>query len=136
MKDINQFICTGRLTRDAELTYNNAGTAFCNFSVAYSRSIKKNDQWEDKSCFIEAVLFGKRGESLNQYLNKGQQITITGELDFERWEKDGQKRSKYKLIVGDLRLMGGNKSESSYTPTETGTDDNNGGGSLEEDIPF
>ena len=132
MKDINQFYCTGRLTRDAELSYNNAGTAFLNFSVAYSRSIKKNDQWEDKSCFIEAVIFGKRGESLSQYLTKGQQITITGELDFETWvDKETQKkRSKHKLIVNDLRLMGGNKSEGGYTPTETATDID------EDDIPF
>lgn len=131
MKDINQFLCTGRLTRDAELTYNNSGTAFLNFSVAYSRSIKKNDQWEDKSCFIEAVIFGKRGESLSQYLTKGQQITITGELDFERWEKDGQKRSKHKLIVNDLRLMGGSPNNTNYQQTETVTDTK-----FEDDIPF
>lgn len=133
MKDINIFICTGRLTRDAELTYNNTGTAFLNFSIAYSRSIKKNDQWDDKSCFIEGVMFGKRGESLAKYLIKGQQITITGELDFERWEKDGQKRSKHKLIVHELRLMGSSSNGSGYKQKETGIS-NDGG--FEDDIPF
>ena len=131
MKDINIFIVTGRITRDAELKYTNSGTAVLNGSLAYSRSIKKGDQWEDKSCYIEFIIWGRRGESLKNYLTKGQQVTVSGELDFETWEnKEGQKRSRHKLIVQDIRLMGGKK-EGGYTPKETATDDG-----FEDDIPF
>jgi single-strand DNA-binding protein len=122
VKDLNVFICTGRLTRDAELGYTNSGTEVANFSVAYSRSIKKGDQWEDKSCFIEAVIFGKRAEGISKYLTKGQQVTISGELDFDRWEdKDtGKARSKHRLVNVDIRLMG-SKKDGGYTLHETGT---------------
>jgi len=131
-KDMNIFSCTGRLTRDSELTYTNTGAAICKFSLAYTRNIKKNDQWQDKSCYINCVLWGKRGEALNQYLNKGQQVAINGELDFETWEKDGIKRSKHSLIVDNVVLTGGKKE--GYAPQETGIND--GGGSFEDDIPF
>lgn len=113
MEDINRFLCTGRLTRDSQIAYTNSGTAVLNFSIAYTRSIKKDDNWSDKSCFIEAVIWGKRAEKLNQYLLKGQQITAEGQLDFETWESaDHQKRSRHKLIVDNLRLTGSKKQDS------------------------
>lgn len=132
MSDINRVNIIGRLTRDAELKYANSGTAILDFSMAYSRRIKKGDQWEDKSCFINGVLFGKRAEGLHQYMIKGQQIAVDAELDFEMWEKDGQKRSKHSLVNVNIQLLGGNKQE--YTPSETGVSEN--GGSFEDNIPF
>lgn len=78
--DINRVIIVGRLTRDAELRYTTSGTALTRLSLAVNRRIKQGDQWVDEANFFDSTLWGKKGESLNQYLTRGQQVVIEGEL--------------------------------------------------------
>ena len=52
-------------------------------------------------------MYGKRAEGVMPYLHKGRHVTIDGHLRQERWEKDGQKRSKLKLIVDEIDFTGG-----------------------------
>ena len=84
-EDINKWIGVGRLTRDAELSYTNSGTALCKFSIAVNRRKKQGDQWVDEASFFDIILWGKRGESLNQYLTRGTQLAVEGSLHQERW---------------------------------------------------
>ena len=111
MKNINNYTVVGRLTRQMEVTYTNSGYAIGKFSIAYNRSIKKGDAWEDKSCFIDCTLFGKRAEALLPYMTKGLEVTIYGEIDHETWEKDGQKRSKHSVLVNEINMHGGGKKQ-------------------------
>ncbi len=109
MKDINITVLAGRLTRDAELRYAKSGTAVGAFSLAVNRSVKRGDKWEDEASFFDCTMFGKRAESLQQYLVKGTQLIVSGELEQQRWEKDGQNRSKVVVIVNDVQLVGGKR---------------------------
>lgn len=109
-QDINKWIGAGRLTREAELSYTNTGYALLKFSIAVNRRKKQNDQWVDEANFFDVVVWGKRGEALDQYMVKGQQVMIEGELKQERWEKDGMKRSKVTIEATNIQLVGG-KSE-------------------------
>lgn len=107
MEDVNYVIIIGRLTRDAELKYTNSGLAVSSFSLAVNRRKRSGDNWEDEVSFFDLALFGKRAESLNQYLTKGQQVAVEGSLTQDRWEQDGQKRSKVKIIANNIQLLGG-----------------------------
>jgi len=107
MADINQVMLIGRLTRDAELKYANSGFAIANFSLAVDRNIKKDNNWQDEVNFFNAVIFGKRAEALAQYLTKGKQIAIQGELRQNRWEQEGQPRSKVEIVVNNIQLLQG-----------------------------
>ncbi len=111
MADINHVVLVGRLTKDAELKYTNTGFAIANFSLAVNRRIKKDDNWQEEVSFFNAVLFGKRAEGIHQYLVKGKQIGIQGELRQNRWEQEGQPRSKVEIIVNDIQLLGGRGSD-------------------------
>jgi len=53
------------------------------------------------------VLWGKTAESLNQYLVKGKQVGIEGQLRQNRWEQDGQARSKVEIFATNVMLLGG-----------------------------
>ena len=108
MADINRVILVGRLTRDAELKYTGSGVPVCTFSIAVNRRRKNGDTWEDEASFFDIVLWGKMGETLNQYLVKGKQVCVEGELRQNRWEQDGQPRSKVEIIASNLQLIGGN----------------------------
>ena len=108
MADLNSVNIIGRLTRDADLKYTSAGYAISNFSIAVNRRRKNGDQWVDEVSFFDINLFGKPAESLKQYLLKGKQVGICGELRQDRWEKDGQSHSRVYMVANDIQLLGGN----------------------------
>ena len=143
MADINHVVLVGRLTRDAELKYTAGGQAVCKFSVAVNRRRKQGDQWVDEPSFFDVVLWGRQGETLNQYLVKGKQVGIDGELRQDRWEQDGQNRSRVEIVANNLQLLGsgagnsGNGGASSFgkgqeTPPVSENDSSN----FTDDIPF
>ncbi|MDR2575656.1 MAG: single-stranded DNA-binding protein [Treponema sp.] len=105
--DINHVVLVGRLTRDAELKSIASGQAVCKFSIAVNRSKKNGEQWEDEPNFFDVVLWGRRGEALHQYLNKGKLIGVDGELRQDRWQQDGQNRSKVEIVANNIQLLGG-----------------------------
>ena len=113
MVDINHVVLIGRLTRDAELKSLASGQAVCKFSIAVNRRKKSGDSWEDEPNFFDIVVWGRQGESLHQYLVKGKMVCVDGELRQDRWEQEGQKRSKVEIIANYLQLLGGNPGGSS-----------------------
>ncbi len=140
--DINKVVLVGRLTRDSELKYTSSGTAINKFSIAVNRNRKQGDQWIDEVNYFDITLWGKRGEALQPYLLKGKQVAVEGELRQNRWEQDGQKRSKVEIFAVNIQLLGGRsaggaESTANFQNTETGQ---NGSSSaheeFEDDIPF
>ena len=107
MADVNHVVLVGRLTRDAELKYTPGGAAVCKFSLAINRRRKNGEEWTEEVNFFDIVLWGRQGEALNQYLVKGKQVAVEGELRQNRWEQDGQPRSKIEIIANNLQLLGG-----------------------------
>jgi single-strand DNA-binding protein len=107
MADLNHVVLIGRLTREAELKHTSSGQAVCKFSIAVNRRRKNGDQWEDEANFFDIVLWGRQGESLHPYLIKGKMVGVDGELRQDRWQQDGQNRSKVEIIANNLQLLGG-----------------------------
>lgn len=143
MSDINTVIIIGRLTRDAELKYTNTGVAVCKFSIAVNRRRKSGDTWVEDVNFFDVVVWGKTGEALNQYLVKGKQVAIEGELRQNRWEQDGQPRSKVEISTNNIQLLGGGGTKGRTTSPgreDEGSSYNNQSGyqeeQFEDDIPF
>ena len=112
MADINYVVLVGRLTRDAELKYTASGQAISKFSIAVNRRRKSGDQWEDEVNYFDIVVWGRQGEVLSNYLVKGKQVGIEGELKQDRWTQDGQNRSKVEVIASNIQLFGGNPAAS------------------------
>ena len=127
MADINHIVLVGRLTRDAELKYTASGQAVCKFSIAVNRRRKNGDQWEDEANFFDIVLWGRQGESLNQYLQKGKAVGVEGELRQDRWQQDGQNRSKVEIVASNIQLLGGG--QGAYGGSGNQSQGSQGGGS-------
>lgn len=117
MSELNSVILEGHLTKNAELSFLQTGTAICKFSIANNKS-KKNTagEYESVANFFEAELWGPYAQSMAPHLTKGRHIAITGKLTQDRWEKDGQKFSRVKIVVEELRLFP-LKQETQTTPT-------------------
>jgi single-strand DNA-binding protein len=107
MASYNRVILVGNLTRDIELRYIPSGTAVAEIGMAVNDRIKKGDQWVDETTFVDVTLWGRTAEVANQYLTKGSNVLIEGRLKLEQWEKDGQKRSKLKVVADKMQMLGG-----------------------------
>jgi single-strand DNA-binding protein len=143
MADINHVVIIGRLTRDAELKFTANGQAVCKFSIAVNRRKKQGDDWTDEASYFDIVLWGRTGETLHQYLVKGKMVGVDGELRQERWEHDGQNRSKVEVIASTIQLLGTNqKSDDPYSPaapekqTQSGKSQQVADDGFADDIPF
>ncbi|QDU57766.1 single-stranded DNA-binding protein [Aeoliella mucimassa] len=107
MASFNRVILVGNLTRDPELRYIPSGTAVAEIGMAVNERVKRNDQWVDEVNFFDVTLWGRTAEVVNQYLSKGSSVLIEGRLKYDTWEKDGQKRSKVKIIGEKMQMLSG-----------------------------
>ena len=107
-KGFNKVILMGNLTRDPETRQTPNGQSVTNFALAVNRTWKGQDgQTQEQVSFIDCVAWGKTGEEIAQYMQKGRPILVSGRLDQRSWEQDGQKRSKVEVIVEDFNFVGG-----------------------------
>ncbi|QDV72536.1 single-stranded DNA-binding protein [Botrimarina mediterranea] len=163
MASYNRVVLVGNLTRDIELRYIPSGTAVAEIGLAVNDRVKRGDQWVDETTFVDVTLWGRTAEVANQYLNKGSSILIEGRLKLDTWEKDGQKRSKLRVVAEKMQMLGGrgegggggggSRSTGSRAPArqqdsyDSGDDGGYGGGGYdnyssapaappEDDIPF
>ena len=127
---MNKVILVGRVVRDSELSYiASTATPKMSFSLAVERNYQK-DKNNKKVDFINCEMIGKHTENLCQYVTKGKQILVEGELNIDNYEKDGEKRSFTKVKVDRLEFLGSATTEKKVEELnfqEVDTD---------EDIPF
>ena len=104
----------GNLTRDPEIKYTAKGTAIGDLSLAINRSFKgDNGERQEETTFVDVTLWGKTAELAGQYLAKGRPVYIEGRLQLDTWQdKEGQKRSKLKVIGEVMQFLGGKLEES------------------------
>ena len=105
MPSFNRVILVGNLTRDVELRYIPSGTAVTDISLAVNDRVKRNDEWIDEATFVDVTLWGRTAEVAAEYLSKGSPVLIEGRLKQDRWEQDGQKRSKIKVVGEKLQML-------------------------------
>ena len=107
---MNNITFDGRLAADAELRYTAGGDAVLSFRVASDIGFgdKKTTNW------FQCQVWGKRGETLQQYLQKGQQVTVYGQLTLREWhDKEGAKKLSPDVRVNEISLQGGKREEAS-----------------------
>ena len=125
---LNHITIHGYLGRDPELKdYKNAQgetRSLVNFSVGVSR-VGDGTDWFD------VTFFGKRAEVIDKFFGKGSQIIVSGRMQADTYEKDGQKRKSWKLIGEDFDFC-----DSKDSPRGQSTIESDSFTAAEEDIPF
>jgi len=107
MRDFQQVIILGNLTRDPELRYTPNGQAVSSVSVATNRSwVDANGDRKDAVEYHDVVIWGKMAELVSQYLSKGRKVLIIGRLQTRTWEaQDGSKRQKTEIVATDINFV-------------------------------
>lgn len=128
MSNVISFV--GRLSADAEVRHLESGTTVCSMNVANDVGFgdRKVTNW------FRVAIFGKRAEGkLPEYLVKGQQVFISGELKVNKYEKDGVEKQSIEVNANNIDLVGKNvTAEQSPSPGGKTPDD----GFDDSQIPF
>lgn len=128
---VNECTFIGTLGKDIEIKYNSSGLAIANFSIACSKSVKKGEEWENKTDWIPIVVFGKIAEYVANKASKGTVLYVVGEYNTSSYEKDGQKIYKTQIAANTVKIVSGKSESSQNTQEELAVDDGN-----TNDLPF
>ena len=132
MSGYQKVVICGRLGRDPETTFTQAGVAICKFNLATSR--KKKDGQEITS-WHRCTAFQKTAEVIGQYVRKGQELLIEGELSYGQYEKDSVTHYTTDVIVNSFTFVGPKKDGGQQQNQHRETPQNNNG-VPDDSIPF
>lgn len=99
---MNKVILIGRLVKDPDLKFAaGSGMAICKFTMAVNRATK-----DKQADFINCIAFDKRAETIAQYVGKGHQFAVVGQLQTGSYtDKDGNKRYTTDIVVSEFDFI-------------------------------
>jgi single-strand DNA-binding protein len=109
MPNLNKVMLIGNLTRDPEIKYTPKGTAIAAFGLAVNRNYTtESGEKREEVTFIDLEAYARLAEIIGEYCKKGRPIFVEGRLKLDTWDdkQSGQKRSKMKVIVETMQLLG------------------------------
>ncbi|STS79435.1 ssDNA-binding protein [Klebsiella pneumoniae] len=112
-RGVNKVILVGNLGQDPEVRYMPSGGAVANFTLATSESWrdKQTGEMKEQTEWHRVVLFGKLAEVAGEYLRKGSQVYIEGQLRTRKWtDQSGQDKYTTEVVVnvgGTMQMLGG-----------------------------
>lgn len=106
---MNKIFIKGRLTKSPELKHITDEMSVTKFSVAVDRKVKAGE--EKKTDFINCTAWNKQGEFIEKYFSKGQEIAIVGRLEVNNYEKDGERKTSFYVVVEEAEFVGSKKKE-------------------------
>lgn len=126
MPNINRVIVTGNLTRDPELRSTNSGTSVCSLRIAVNDRRKVGDEWTDVAGYYDVTVWGKQGENVARFLERGRPVAIDGRLEWREWQDgEGNKRQAVQIVADSVQfLSSGERREDAPAPAaEQSSDD-------------
>ena len=145
---LNKVLLIGRLGADPEIKQMVNGKSVARLSLATSQSWKDKNTGEkkEKTEWHRIVVFNEGLVNVvQQYLKKGAQVYIEGQISTRKWKDEQSGQDKYSteiLIQGynsSLTMLGGGTQNNIATQDTTQNIDNNNPASqndLDDDIPF
>lgn len=106
--DLNKVMLIGRAGKDPETRFTNNRVPVTSFSLATTSRWRDNQTQEtrEETEWHNIVCFGKLAEIASEYLKKGRQCYVEGELRTQSWERDGVRHYKTDVRVSELILLG------------------------------
>ena len=152
MRGVNKVILVGVLGKDPETkTFANGGS-LTQFSIATSETWtdKNTGERKEQTEWHNIVLQNKLGEIAQQYLRKGSKVYIEGSLNTRKWtDQNGQERYTTQIKGQQMQMLdsaNGNNQQQAQpqqptyaknpAPQQNSYKPQNGGGELDDDLPF
>lgn len=130
----NKATLIGNLGQDPEVRYTPSGKAYAKFSLATTKKFTSNGEAKEVTAWHNVIAWGRLGEICGQYLSKGKQVFIEGEIQYESWEKDGVKHYRTVINAATMKMLGrkaAGESQDNYSGPDQAPSSGN-----EDDFPF
>lgn len=116
---MNNVTLMGRLTRDPELKYSQAGKAYCRFSLAVQREFNR-----EEADFINCLAWGKTAETIAEYLKKGRRMAIVGRIQTGNYQNsNGDTVYTTEVVADKFEFIDSARSETSKNQSYSNNDD-------------
>lgn len=122
-RGVNKVILIGNLGQDPEVRYMPSGGAVANITIATSETWrdKATGEQKEKTEWHRVTIYGKLAEVCGEYLRKGSQVYIEGQLQTRKWQdQNGQDRYTTEVVVkgynGDMQMLGSRAQSSTSAP--------------------
>ena len=125
MASINKVILVGHLGQDPEVKFMPSGGAVTNISIATTDTWtdKNSGQKQEKTEWHRVVFFNRLAEIVGEYLRKGSQVYIEGNLRTNKWQdQSGQDRYTTEIVAREMQMLGarsGGTGDYNNTPQNT-----------------
>lgn len=124
---MNNLVLSGRLTSAPELKTTGSGVNYTNITIAIDRDYK-DKTGEKVTDFFDITVWRQSAEFITQYCNKGDIVSVVGQLQKRSYDKDGKTIWTTDIIADKVNIVHRNKQEAVYeAPKPTVIDD---------DLPF
>ncbi len=111
-RGVNKVILVGNLGNDPEVKYTQGGMAITKVSLATTSVRKDKDgNQQEQTQWHRVTFFGKLGEIAGEYLKKGSQVYVEGEIRYDKYTgQDGVEKYSTDIVANEMQMLGG-KSE-------------------------
>lgn len=108
MASVNKQILVGNVGRDPEMRYSAGGQPMTQFSLATSRSWKKDGEWVEETDWHNIVIWGDKAERAAEQVRKGAQVYVEGRTTNRSWpdKETGEKKYRTEVIADVCYLLG------------------------------
>ena len=108
-RGINKVILVGNLGNDPDVKYTQGGMAITRISLATTSVRKDRDgNSQERTEWHRVVFFGKLGEIAGEYLRKGSQVYIEGEIRYDKYTgQDGVEKYTTDIVANEMQMLGG-----------------------------
>ena len=109
-RGVNKVILIGNLGADPETRYTASGNAVTNIRLATTDSWRDRQSGErqERTEWHRVVFFSRLAEIAAEYLRKGSQCYIEGQIRTNKWQgQDGQDRYSTEIVANEMQMLGG-----------------------------
>jgi single-strand DNA-binding protein len=123
MADISTVLLSGRQVNEGVYKKNDNNTMIA-FSIAVNRNKKDSSgNWVQSTDFFDCKAYGYQADYIYKNGGKGADISLSGVLRVEKWEKDGNKKAKVVIIADTVHISGKKNNSNKMTTADTGLAD-------------
>lgn len=105
---INSVVLTGRLCAPASVKSLPSGSTVVEFTLAVNERIRDSSHesgWGTRGNFFDVVGFGAYLRAVSSSLTKGREVTVSGRLRQERWERDGVHHQHIVIVADEVEVQ-------------------------------
>ncbi|KLJ01048.1 single-stranded DNA-binding protein [Luteimonas sp. FCS-9] len=108
-RGINKVILVGNLGNDPDTKYTQGGMAVTRISLATTSVRNDRDgNKQERTEWHRVVFFGKLGEIAGEYLRKGSQVYVEGEIRYDKYTgQDGVEKYSTDIVANEMQMLGG-----------------------------